>query len=74
MNRERTTGSLLLSFWLVALLLLLVALSLLTGFVDIDPYAAITALFSGSSGTDAVIIKEIRLPRTLMGILAGASL
>jgi len=74
MNRERSTGLLFLSFWLVALLLLLVALSLLTGFVDIDPYAAVTALFSGSSGTDAVIIREIRLPRTLMGILAGASL
>jgi len=71
---QRTTGMPRLSFWLAFFLLLLAGASLLTGFVDIDLSSALTALLSGTSGTEAVIIKEIRLPRTLMGILAGASL
>jgi len=62
------------SFWLMLLLLGLAVVSLLTGFVDIDLSAALSGVLSEATGTDAVILREIRLPRALMGMLAGASL
>ena len=63
-----------LSTGLIFILLALAGASLLTGYVAIDPFAAFSALFSNAASTDAVILREIRLPRTLMGMLAGASL
>ena len=63
-----------LSVWLAVLLLVLVSLSLQTGYADIDLVAALSAALSGSADADAVILTQIRLPRTLMGVLVGASL
>jgi len=73
-NKGRKIELPLLSLWLIVILLCVMAVSLLTGFADIDLNAAFAALMFGESGTDAVILRYIRLPRTLMGILAGASL
>jgi iron complex transport system permease protein len=73
-NTARSLRPYYLSFGLLVLLLLLGAASLLTGFVDIDPGSALVALFSDGTETYAVILREIRLPRTLMGMLAGAAL
>jgi len=67
--------------WLLASLTLLVAIafigSLLIGPAAIGAKATLLALFSGSqSQSDAavLIVREIRLPRALLGVLVGATL
>ena len=64
----------LLGLVLLAILAALAVCSLLVGYVAIDVGTAVAALFSMAPETQTTIIQEIRLPRTLMGILAGASL
>jgi len=57
---------------LIVALAAALALSLLVGSVPLAPGAVWNGLLGG--GVDAVIVRDIRLPRTLLGALVGASL
>ena len=59
---------------LVALVVLLVLISLGIGPVRLSPLAVIEALFGGGSDVQQVIVREIRLPRTILGFAIGAIL
>ena len=59
---------------LVALVVLLVLISLGIGPVRLSPLAVIEALFGGGSDVSQVIVREIRLPRTILGFAIGAIL
>ena len=50
------------------------AASLLVGPAAIGIGAMLDALFGGRAGTAAVIVQEIRLPRTILGLAIGATL
>ena len=47
--------------------------SLMVGPAGLSPRAALSALFSGD-GPAAIIVREIRMPRTLLAVLIGATL
>jgi iron complex transport system permease protein len=57
---------------LLALIALLALLSLMSGASDISPRQALSGLISGD-GVEGIIVREIRLPRTLLAILIGAT-
>jgi iron complex transport system permease protein len=60
----------------IALAILIAALmlvSLMVGPAGLSPRAALTALFSGE-GAQGIIVRDIRLPRTLLAALIGATL
>jgi iron complex transport system permease protein len=59
---------------LVALVVLLLLLSLGIGAVRLSPLTVIEALFGGGSDVAQVIVREIRLPRTILGFAIGAML
>src|SRR3981189_380460 len=59
---------------LVGLVVLLVLLSLGIGPVRLSPLSVIDALFGGGSDVQQVIVREIRLPRTILGVAIGAML
>lgn len=63
---------------LVALLLAAVAVSLSVGARATDPAVVLAALLDpgslGSGSVDAVVVRELRVPRTVIGLLAGAAL
>src|SRR5437763_8178081 len=59
---------------LVALVVMLLIISLGTGPVRLSPFAVIDALFGGGSDVQQVIVREIRLPRTILGVAIGAIL
>src|SRR5258708_14520 len=59
---------------LVILVVLLVLLSLGVGPVRLSPVSVIDALFGGGSDVQQVIVREIRLPRTILGFAIGAML
>jgi iron complex transport system permease protein len=59
---------------LVALVLLLAVISLGIGPVRLSPFSVIEALFGGNSGVVQVIVREIRLPRAILGVAIGAIL
>ncbi len=59
---------------LVALVVLLVLISLGIGPVRLSPLAVVEALFGGGSDVAQVIVREIRLPRTLLALAIGAIL
>ncbi|MDO9060337.1 MAG: iron chelate uptake ABC transporter family permease subunit, partial [Bradyrhizobium sp.] len=59
---------------LVALVLLLALISLGTGPVRLSPLTVMEALFGGGSDVAQVIVREIRLPRTILGFAIGAIL
>jgi iron complex transport system permease protein len=59
---------------LVVLVALLVLVSLGTGPVWLSPLVVIDALFGGRSDVQQVIVQEIRLPRTVLGLAIGAIL
>jgi iron complex transport system permease protein len=59
---------------LVALVVLLVLASLGIGPVRLSPLTVIDALFGGGSDVAQVIVREIRLPRTILGFAIGAML
>src|SRR5256885_8772510 len=59
---------------LVVLVLLLALLSLGIGAVRLSPLTIIEALFGGGSDVHQVIVREIRLPRTILGFAIGAIL
>jgi len=58
---------------LALLMLILTALSLAVGAESIDLSTAFSSFFSSDS-IDAIILREVRLPRTLIAITAGATL
>src|SRR5215207_6484949 len=59
---------------MVALVVLLALISLGTGAVRLSPLAVTRALFGGGSDVAQVIVREIRLPRTILGLAIGAIL
>ena len=60
---------------LLALVVLVCGLSIAVGSRSIDPGTVWRALTdSGFTGDDAVVIRELRIPRTLLGVLVGLSL
>jgi iron complex transport system permease protein len=69
----RKTSTLRLSLALAALVAALMLVSLAVGPAGLSPREAFAGLFSGE-GTAAIIVREIRLPRTLLAALIGATL
>src|ERR1700731_85276 len=59
---------------LVVLVVLLALISLGIGPVRLSPLTVIDALFGGGSDVQQVIVREIRLPRTILGFAIGAIL
>src|SRR5256884_3886683 len=59
---------------LVILVVLLAVLALGIGPVRLSPVSVIDALFGGGSDMQQVIVREIRLPRTILGFAIGAIL
>src|SRR6187455_1759198 len=58
---------------LAALIIALAVISLMVGPAGISPRAALTGLMSGE-GPAGIIVRDIRLPRTLLAGLIGATL
>ena len=58
---------------LLALTLVLMLVSLMVGPAGLSPRTALAALFSGE-GPAGIIVRDIRLPRTLLAVLIGATL
>lgn len=63
-----------LSGLLILLVLLLFVGSLLIGPAALDPLAGIRGLFAGGEEATIVIMREVRLPRALLGLIVGLSL
>ena len=59
---------------LAALVVLLMLISLGTGPVRLSPLVVTDALFGGGSEVSQVIVREIRLPRTILGLAIGGIL
>ena len=59
---------------MAALVVLLALISLGIGPVRLSPLAVTQALFGGGSDVAQVIVREIRLPRTILGLAIGAIL
>lgn len=68
------TGSAALYPVLIGLCLLGFVASLVTGPAAIAPSDALAALFQNSGGPETAIMREIRLPRAVLGAMVGASL
>jgi iron complex transport system permease protein len=58
---------------LIGLITVLMLVSLMVGPAGLSPRAALAALFSGD-GAAGIIVRDIRLPRTLLAALIGATL
>jgi iron complex transport system permease protein len=58
---------------LIVLILVLAVLSLMVGPAGLSPKAALAGLIDGA-GPAGIIVREIRLPRTLLALLIGATL
>ncbi|MBT2387379.1 iron ABC transporter permease [Streptomyces sp. ISL-11] len=58
----------------VAALLVAVVLSLAVGARPTAPSQVLDALFHDGQGNDAAVVHDLRLPRTLIGLLVGAAL
>src|SRR5437764_3463077 len=72
MNRVERSGWRL-EIMLAALVIVLAILSLMVGPAGLSPKAALAGLFNGE-GAAGIIVREIRLPRTLLALLIGATL
>jgi iron complex transport system permease protein len=59
---------------LASLVVLLAIISLGIGPVRLSPLTVVDALFGGGSDVQQVIVREIRLPRTILGFAIGAIL
>src|SRR5712675_2371315 len=59
---------------LAILVVLLALISLGIGPVRLSPVVVIDALFGGGTDVQQVIVREIRLPRTILGFVIGAIL
>ena len=57
---------------LAALVLVLAVISLMSGPASISPRQALAGLFDGQ-GAEGIIVRDIRLPRTLLAMLIGAT-
>ncbi|MFF2022891.1 FecCD family ABC transporter permease [Streptomyces sp. NPDC058171] len=57
-----------------AVLLLAVVLSLAVGARAIAPSLVFDALLNGGTSEDAVVVRELRVPRTVVGLMVGAGL
>ncbi|MFE2137623.1 iron chelate uptake ABC transporter family permease subunit, partial [Streptomyces sp. NPDC059466] len=57
-----------------AMLLAAVLLSLAVGSRQIAPGEVVRALLHGGTGDDAQVVRSLRVPRTVIGVLAGAAL
>jgi iron complex transport system permease protein len=66
--------SALLNALLLALLVALAAVSLLAGRVWLRPAEIVGGLFSSQADLSSLIVTELRLPRTVLGIAVGATL
>jgi iron complex transport system permease protein len=69
----QSSATIRLNLALAALIIVLMALSLIVGPAGISPRTAIAALFSGD-GPAGIVVRDIRLPRTLLAVLIGATL
>ncbi|GHH46818.1 FecCD family ABC transporter permease [Streptomyces candidus] len=58
----------------VAALLVAVLLSLAVGARTVAPAAVLDALVHGGTGADAVVVRRMRVPRTVIGVMVGAAL
>jgi iron complex transport system permease protein len=58
---------------LAALIIALAVISLMIGPAGLSPRAALAGLFSGE-GPAGIVVRDIRLPRTLLALLIGATL
>ncbi|MEU1618377.1 iron ABC transporter permease [Streptomyces sp. NPDC005722] len=58
----------------VAMLLIAVLLSLAVGSRQIAPGEVVQALLHGGTSDDAQVVRALRVPRTVIGVLAGAAL
>src|SRR5947207_3720187 len=58
---------------LAAVIVVLMVLSLMVGPAGLSPRAALAGLFSGE-GPAGIVVRDIRLPRTLLAVLIGATL
>jgi len=54
--------------------LVLAAISMSVGAESIDVFASLKHMFSDDADVGAIILREVRLPRTLIAIIAGATL
>ncbi|MEE4291488.1 MAG: iron ABC transporter permease [Cycloclasticus sp.] len=59
---------------LLSSLLVLIAFSLNTGYLNISIISSLTNIINNESTLEALVFEEIRLPRTLLAVLIGASL
>src|SRR5258705_4239105 len=71
MTRAEPSG-LRLNLALAALIVLLAIVSLMVGPAALSPREALAGLFGGD-GAAAIVVRDIRLPRTLLAILIGAT-
>ncbi|MEU8524527.1 MULTISPECIES: FecCD family ABC transporter permease [Streptomyces] len=58
----------------LAALLLAVLLSLAVGARPVPPSTVLDALLHGGTSADAQVVRELRVPRTLIGLMVGAAL
>ena len=63
-----------LSLFLFSILLILCLVSLSIGEININLINSLKDIFNNESSLNSIIFKEIRLPRTLLAVLIGASL
>jgi len=59
---------------LVALSAILFLVSLVVGYVPLDPVAALSDIIAGRDSVGALVMVELRLPRALLGLMVGFSL
>ncbi len=71
---DRVSGGWKLVSALTALVGAAMVLSLVTGPSSLAPGDALAALIADSDGPETIVMREIRLPRAVMGALVGASL
>ena len=64
----------LISIALFAILALLVVVSLISGRVWLSPSEVLDGLFSSNAQLSSLIVTELRLPRTVLAIMVGATL
>jgi iron complex transport system permease protein len=69
----QSSATIRLNLALAALIVVLMAVSLIVGPAGLSPRAAIAGLFSGE-GPAGIVVRDIRLPRTLLAVLIGATL
>jgi len=69
----KQSGSTTLILGLVAATLAAATLSLFIGYAPLSPRKVVAGLFTGGD-TSAIIIREIRVPRMLLGLVSGAAL